>query len=37
MVALVTNATIDFLGGKVASVPMVTDITMDTIFTGDLQ
>jgi hypothetical protein len=37
MVALVTNATIDFLGDKVASVLMVTVITMDTIFTGDLQ
>ena len=36
MVALVTNATIDFLVAEVASVPMVPFITMVTIFTGDL-
>ena len=37
MVALVTNATIDFLVAKVTSVPMVPLITMVTIFTSDLQ
>ena len=37
MIALVTNATIDFLVAKIAIVPLVTFITMVTIFTSDLQ